>query len=398
MAQVWVTEVLKGIGKLFLNPIIYYSIILAFISGVSRVKRERHDFHIRVFDPFHELRFLFPAGLLIGLCLSILTISSGFTITYSIISILILTTIVLTLLGHFRFLSPAFTIGLAFTFILLAKELQWDVPILAKNIQNTTTANLSGIIVILGLLLVIEGIQMIRNGSKQVSPKLRQSRRGLTVGAHQAKRIWLIPILCFLPTGPLTAPFEWWPTFDFGTQSYSLVLVPFLLGFQQQIQSTLPQLAVKRLGNQVIWLGIGITAMAVGGMWISLLSIIAVAIAIIGRGWLSYQHRVRENSTPYYFIPQKSGLMVLAVIPGSPAEKMSLQTGETIHKCNGQAVQNKEEFYKAIQKNAAYCKLEILDVKGEIRFVQGALFEGDHHELGILTVEDRKKWNTDEAS
>ncbi len=55
-------------------------------------------------------------------------------------------------------------------------------------------------------------------------------------------------------------------------------------------------------------------------------------------------------------------------------------------------------FYKALQKNRAYCKLEVFDVNGEIRFVQGALFEGDHHELGILTIEDKKKWNGNEAS
>lgn len=57
-----------------------------------------------------------------------------------------------------------------------------------------------------------------------------------------------------------------------------------------------------------------------------------------------------------------------------------------------------KEFYKALQKNRAYCKLEVLNSEGEVRFVQGALFEGDHHELGILTVEDRKKWNGNEAS
>lgn len=395
MTQMWIMEILKGTGKMFLHPIFYYSIIFAVISGIVRVKRERSDFHIRVNEPLQELRFLFPAGIVIGFILSIITIGSGLTISYSIVAVLAIITIVLTLLGNFRFLSPAFTLGISFVLLFLAKQLNWNLPIISEHPSDNS---LHGFIVLLGLLLIIEGIQMIRNGSKKFSPILRNSRRGLVVGAHQVKRIWLIPVFCFLPIGSLTAPFEWWPTFDFGTSSYSFILVPFAVGFQQQIQSTLPQLAVKRIGKQVIALGMVISAIAISGMWVPILSIVAVIIAIVGRGWISYRHRVRENAAPYYFTPRKNGLIVLAVIPHSPAEKLGLQTGEIIYKCNGQLTGNNKEFYKALQKNRAYCKLEVLNSEGEVRFVQGALFEGDHHELGILTVEDRKKWNGNEAS
>ncbi|MGE8206944.1 PDZ domain-containing protein [Heyndrickxia sp. NPDC080065] len=395
MDQVWITEILKGIGKFFLDPIFYYSIILAVIAGMVRVKRERNDFHIRVLNPLQELSFLFPAGLLIGLLLSIITIASGFTISYSMIAILAIITIVLSLIGNFRLLSPAFTIGLSFILLFLAKQFNWNLPIVS---EYPSEKSLSGFIVLLGLLLIIEGIQMNRNGTKRFSPILRNSRRGLTVGANQVKRIWLIPVFCFLPAGPLTAPFEWWPTFDFGTGSYSLILVPFIIGFQQQIQSTLPQLAVKRVGKQVLLLGFLVSAIAAAGMWLPILSIGAIFVALVGRGWISYQHRVRENSTTYYFTPQKNGLMVLAVIPHTPAEKLGLEIGEIIHKCNGYVVHDKDEFYKALQKNRAYCKLEIFNTDGEVRFVQGALFEGDHHELGILTVEAKKNWDGNEAS
>ena len=51
----------------------------------------------------------------------------------------------------------------------------------------------------------------------------------------------------------------------------------------------------------------------------------------------------------------------------------------------------KKVFYEALQQNRAHCKLEVLDVNGQIRFVQRALYEGDHHELGILFVLKMKK-------
>ncbi|MDF2789836.1 MAG: cell division topological determinant, partial [Neobacillus sp.] len=31
----------------------------------------------------------------------------------------------------------------------------------------------------------------------------------------------------------------------------------------------------------------------------------------------------------------------------------------------------------------------------EVRFVQRALYEGDHYELGILFVQDEKKWDSE---
>jgi hypothetical protein len=394
----WGIDLLKGIGKFFINPSLYFSIILAVCIGIFRVKRERLDFHISVYPPLQELRVLLSSGWIAGIILSIISIANGFTISYGIIATLFITTVILTLIGSFRFLSSAFTIGVAFLFIYMTNQFGLNIPWLGKYIENTSINSLSGAVILIGLLLMVEGTLMIRNGSKEIPPKYRTSRRGLIVGAFQAKRVWLIPMFCFLPAGPLTAPFSWWPTIEWGAHSYSLILVPFIIGFQQQIQSSLPHLAIKKIGRQVIWLGIITAAIAVGGMWISILSLVAAALAIIGRGWVSYQHRVREGATPYYFTQQANGLMILAVIPGSPAEKLSLQTGEVIHKCNGQLVKDKDEFYRSLQKNRTYCKLEVLDVNSQIRIVQGALFEGDHHELGIITVEEKKKWGAGEAS
>lgn len=84
--------------------------------------------------------------------------------------------------------------------------------------------------------------------------------------------------------------------------------------------------------------------------------------------------------------------MILGIIPESPADKMGLQVGELVSKINGVQVRDEQVFYEAIQKNRAHCRLEILDTNGEVRFEQRALFEGDHYELGILFVQDGRKY------
>ena len=65
---------------------------------------------------------------------------------------------------------------------------------------------------------------------------------------------------------------------------------------------------------------------------------------------------------------------------------MGLQIGECIVKVNGQAVHTEDELYEALQINAAYCRLEVLDIDGEIRYTQQAVFMNDHYRIGILAA------------
>jgi len=70
LVQEWMIELLKGLGRLLLNPVFYYLFFLAAILGVSRVKRERKNFHVRAENAYFELRQLLPLGFATGLVLS----------------------------------------------------------------------------------------------------------------------------------------------------------------------------------------------------------------------------------------------------------------------------------------------------------------------------------------
>lgn len=79
--------------------------------------------------------------------------------------------------------------------------------------------------------------------------------------------------------------------------------------------------------------------------------------------------------------------MVLGIIPNTPADDLELKIGEIITKVNGIPVKHVLDFYEALQK-PRICKMEIIGLNGEIRFDQRASYEGEHHELGILFVQD----------
>lgn len=392
MGNGWVTEMLWGFGKLFVHPLFYYSFFLCLVLGYRRVKRERKDFKIRVESGYYELQQLLPLGVLLGLALSIISLLSGIVIPFAAIILIGAITLLVSLTLNFRLLSPAYVIGTTIILLFFLYEQNINIPILGQAMAELEQPLYPALAVIMGLLIIAEGILIRQNAVHNTSPKLIQSNRGLTVGVHESKRIWMVPFFLFVPGGELTAPFEWWPVFAIGENlTVTPLLVPFLIGFSQQVQSKLPYEAIRLNGLQVVALGILVSSAAISSIWSPIYSVIAAAIAIFGRELISFLQMTLEKQKPFYFSQSDQGVLILGITPYSPAEKMGLQVGEVIKKVNGRSVRTESELYEALQSNRAHCKLEVYGINNELRFEQRALFEGEHHELGILFVQDKRR-------
>lgn len=388
----WLIEFIKGLAKICLHPLFYYSFFLAAFLGVSRVKRERKDFSIRLENAYFELKQLLPAGMIVGLGISIISVAIGITVPLAFLLFMTITTIILSLTTMIRLLSPVYTLGFAFFLLIFAGGENWEVPLFSDWFSQLNEKVYPSLAFLMVLLLLGEGILILINGKKGSSPKLVMSKRGLHVGIHEVKRTWLVPVFLFIPGQALEATFPWWPVFSIGTGTYSLILVPFLIGFHQEIQSKLPTEAVRGYGRMVITLSIPLLLLALGGLWNAWFSIATIIMGIIGREIIAIMQRVSDENGSFYFSKRNNGILILGIIPDSPASKMGLKVGEVITKVNGKLVLEEQSFYEAIQKNRAHCKLEVLDVFGRVRHVQRALYEGDHHELGIIFVEDKERW------
>lgn len=390
MWQDWLFEFLKGFGKLFLHPLFYVSFLLAAYLGVSRVKMERKEFTIRAKNAYYELRQLLPMGIIIGLCLSILSIGLVLVVPMELIIYTGAFTILLVLLGKTRLLSPAYTLGLGLLATMASLYMDWDFFLFSKGAIGEGTYIFPTAVAVLGLLLAAEGLLMEKNGSKGTSPRLKKSSRGQSIGIHLSERVWLVPMFLFLPNGILSIPIEGWPAFTVGNETYSFIFVPFLLGFRQAVQGMHPTPAIKAVGRKVFWLGILIALSAAAAYFIPLAAIGSILVAIICREWITASQKAKEKNKAFYFTKKNNGIMILGVVPESPADKMDLKVGEVITKVNSISVHDEIQLYRALQKNSAHCKIEVLDINGEVRFAQRALYEGDYHKLGILMIQDDK--------
>ncbi|MET3317724.1 UNVERIFIED_ORG: hypothetical protein ABIC97_000810 [Peribacillus simplex] len=391
MTTDWLSACLLGLGKLFLHPLLYVSIAYCLFIGYLRVKRERRDFNTKIYRKSMELRALFPQGVIWGLILSFLTLASGIVIPLAALIIVAAVTMIAVLTMNRRFVSPVYTMGVTFFILFFLYDSDIQLPIFQDAFNQLNQSVYPTLVILIGFLLIAEGFLIVSNGSKKISPQLEVSKRGQPIGVYVSQRIWLIPMFVMIPGGELPAPFEWYPVFSIGEVYLSPIVVPFLIGFKQMVHGTLPEQAIRVHGKKVGALGFVITAFAVISNWYPLLAIITAVLALLGREFLHYSQKVSDAKLPFYFSKSKLGVQILGVIPQSPADKMGLVKGEIISKINGIVVREEEELYRALQINRAHCKLEVIGNNEQIRFVQRALFDGEHYELGILFVDDQLK-------
>lgn len=396
MVEAWLLELLFGIGRFFLNPATYILLLVALFLGFRRIKRERKDFNVRIY-PFNlEWTELTLSGILAGVCVSAVMIAIGAVLPLGFIVIASSLTILFALAMQPRLLSPAIVLGLSIIISLFLPSLSFNNLLVSNLIKDVTNSPVLVMAILLSVLIFAEGLLILRKGHVHTSPKLLKSKRGKQIGAHEAKKMWMVPVLLLIPGDALTSTFEWWPAIQTPFMTFSLLVVPFGVGFHQEVQASLPKVAIQQTGRRVLLLAVVVAALTVGAYWLPVLAIAAAVVAMVGREYITVRQKMLDDDKVSFFATNEKGMVILDVIPNSPAEKMGLKLGEIIIKVNGNKVRSEKEFYEALQVNRAYCKLEVLDYNGEVRFAQRALYDGEHHELGILFVHDGKQW-TNEA-
>ncbi|MHA6486883.1 PDZ domain-containing protein [Bacillus cabrialesii] len=386
-------ELLKSAGLFFLHPLFWFFIIISLAFGYVRIKRERKTFHTRIADIYDDLKLTYTKGLIPGLVLSVVLGILGISIPLGILAIIAVITAAAALTLRANWMSAAyiFSVSMLIGFGLQMNQAE---PFLERFPQGFAVV-WPAMAVFLGLLVIIEGVVAYRSAHVRTSPALVVSSRGLPIGQQLANRIWLLPLFLLVPGNGLESHLSWWPVFTVPGGSFHFLWIPYFVGFGQRVQGSLPETSIRITAKRICILGLAVTGLGAASLLWAPLAGAAVCAALLGRIFLSIKQRANDNAAPFYFSKRDQGLMVLGIIPNTPAEDLELKIGEIITKVNGIPVKNVSDFYEALQHNRAYVKLEIIGLNGEIRFDQRASYEGEHHELGILFVKDERE---DEAA
>ncbi|MER1984486.1 MAG: PDZ domain-containing protein [Solibacillus sp.] len=381
-------EMIMAIGRFFINPLLYVAILVAIFLGYRRVKRERKFFHIRILNGWTELKELLFVSVWLSLIVSVVSVVIGLTVPVQFLMWVSVLSIAVLVINIYHFLSPVLILTTAVLIMIGMKWQGWSFEVMGYTFTGFPYVEGFSVTVavLAGILLIVEGLLIRREGARIASPILEKTRRGLPGIAYFGKRIWLLPVLFVVPGDAITAYFPWWPQFTLGSEQFSLVLFPLVIGFQQLVRKTLPMYLYPRLGRAVIIVGELVLLGGVVSYFEPMIGILVLLLGMTARLMISFVFKRMETNDVYSVIRSSNGAMIGVVLPDSPAEKMGLIAGEVIKRVNGREVFTERELYEALQINAAHCKLEVLDHNNEIRLMQHVVHSDDHHSIGLIIV------------
>lgn len=383
----------QAIIGLFTLPYFYIAVVMVWWHARLGVKLQRKLFHVRLYGALYLTLTRILAGIAVGVVLSLAGLGAGAAFTSETLLFLWIAMGILALF-RLRYICLAYASG---ALGLLQAVSQWTgmeqtQGVLADTLQTLSSIDVPGLLFLAGILHIGEGFLVRLQGSKLAIPLFLQGNRGKPMGAFALSGVWPVPLIWLIPSagGGFTLP--WTPLFGTGGDmaTWSLLAFPVLIGFSDRTKAYWPEEKARVSGNLLMVYGVVIAALAVGAQFFSPLGVAAAIAAFVLHEGLLIGSRVREHGRIPLYSQDGTGVKVLAVLPRTPASEMGLQPGETIKKVNGAAVRTKEDLHSALQRQSAFCKLEVVNRDGHIKFLHRARYEGEHYQLGLILAPDEE--------
>ena len=380
----WLTTLGEALLQLFTQPFYYIAVILIALIYHRQLLQERRLFHVRLQSSITQTIRALLGGIVIGIIVSVISIFLGAHLTLASVICIWAATLILALF-RIRYLCFAYAAGLLGVVqfgLNLASGWQpegW----LGSVTEALRALDMPALLVLAALLHLGEAMLVRLQGVSMASPLLFEGKRGKLVGGYQLQHFWPIPMLILVPVTGSGAELAWSPLLNAGG-GYMLMALPILLGFGEVTQSMLPGQKVQISAKRLLLYGTGLLVLSLLAAWWSPFMLVAALAAFIGHEFLVWYSGFEEQHRSPVYVHPVHGLKVLGIIPDSPAAELGIEAGETLYKVNGVRVDSPEELHRALRMNPAFCKLEVRNHQGESKFMQRAIYEGEHHQLGVL--------------
>ncbi|MDP5275918.1 PDZ domain-containing protein [Chengkuizengella axinellae] len=385
-------ELVQALKVLFLQPFYYLGILFVIFQYRRQIYLERKLFHTKLHSLLNETWKTLGWGLLGGFVCSVFMIFLGVSISFEVLIILWIISLIL-ILFRVRFLCFSYSVGILGILHVLIVSFPFLGPL--ENtwiIQVIKDVNVPSLLSLVAIVHMLEAFLYYINGVKSSTPLFIKGKRGKIVGGYHFQGFWPVPLFLLIPTTSSSVILPWNPILssDMLAGGWMMIAFPIVIGFSEMTRVKLPVEKVKWSAKWLLIYSIVLLGLAIAANYLPILTFSAVLFCIIFHEGIVYYSKKQEiNQTPIY-VHDESGLYILGILPNSPAEKMGVETGEKIHKVNGLEVHTKEELHQAIRMNPAYCKLEIINLDGQSKFVKCPLFSGEHHQLGLIIAPDEK--------
>ena len=317
-----------------------------------------------------------------GLVVSIAAVLLGISLSGTAVAIIWAVSLLL-LLVRVRYLCFAYSIGLIgivqsiLSLFPKGQVTGWQGDIITALREIDVPA----LLVLAALLHLAEALLIRWQGAKLASPMFVEGKRGKVVGGYQLQAFWPLPLFLLIPAGAGIGELPWHPLLGGGL---GLVSLPVIIGFGEMTQGMLPRRKAARTSGRLLIYSIVLMGLSLLAAWWSPLTLLAALAAVALHEGLVWYSALEERSTSPFFVHPQHGLKVLAVLPGSPAQELGILPGEVLLKVNGTLLTRKAKLHETLRMNAAFCKLEVQNAAGESKYLQRPIYDGDHHQLGMI--------------
>lgn len=357
----------QGLFLMPFAPVIYLVLLLFLGAQYQRAHTmERSVLGIKIGSFWLNWLRSLALGLLAGLILSVIVfvVTKYVSLTWSVAlsweywAILLLFCVIDVRLADISYVGPTLVVALS----VLQQIPKVHYPWLPTQIELRT------ILLLTGAVQLVSGVLGTLNLQKTASPLYLKSRRGQVVGMFVNQLFWPIPLL--LPMAGAMVPLAVMTGFG----SFAIA------------SRTTDIVRKKRMAMTLI----GVFGILAGTLWKTHWwegVVFAIAALLLRISLLWWIQSFERNSQPLYVRPAR-GVRILATIPKSPAEQLGLLASEIILKIGNMPVNSPYDVHFAIDQNPAYVKLEVVDERGESRFIGTPLFAGGPSQLGVVVVPD----------
>lgn len=390
-------HVLKVLELFLIQPLVWVGLIRCYLAARRRVRYERHQFKSAINAHYIEVRNFFKGGLVLGVAATLVSLGLGLVVSpvWAVIYELLA---VISLIIVPNGLVPVTVFGLSWlVYWGLKPSLTTQ---LSTQLQTHGVATLglnSGVIIsgclILGLGFAATAILLRRRETQLNSPQIRPDQRGKRIVRYRWQQLLVLPVGVLIPGDWIHATVAWWPVFQFGSQQFSVLLLPLLLGVSAQVYKQQPQLAWRRLATRY-WLLAAVSVVFAIVARVATLSprwsIGILGLLVAGVWAILAQHRYHDRHQQFWFSDTDLGVRVIGIRPQTPATKLDLSIGDVILECNRQPVHSEAEFYAALLISPTYVHLKVRNVEQQLIITETAIYTGAPHELGIVLFTDQE--------
>ena len=391
-----IANILVTSALFFIQPIFLIGLILSYIKGSKRKKRERNYFNVAINKKSYEIKDYLLGGLVIGIISSFLTVGLGIPLTADWLILYQFVAVILLLFG-FRFIHPMFALSITALLLFALKqtsaglELGLNIPIYQplSQLVLVNTAFMRNSLLITLFLVFGTALSLNRN-KKPLSPTLDKTNRGKQRASYQISPFFVIPLILIIPGGVFTALFDWWPVFSIGNESYSFFVLPILSGFKLTVRGQVVKDAAKKTARELGIIGIITTILVVISYWVNGAATAGAVLLIISGVTILIRQRIRDKKAGYLYGPPANGLRIVGIRTEAPVSKLNLKVGEILTECNHLALETEDDFYAALEANSVYCHLKVKGIDGELRLEETAVYDDDPYGMGLVFLPERE--------